>query len=52
MNRRRRWPEDEKLKIVLEALEAPRQVSATARRYGGLAIIASQVAAIIPNRAE
>jgi transposase len=32
--RRRRWSEDEKLKIVLESLEAPRQVAATARRYG------------------
>ena len=32
--RRRRWSEDEKLKIVLESLTAPRQVSATARRYG------------------
>ena len=32
--RRRRWTEDEKLKIVLESLRAPRQVAATARRYG------------------
>src|SRR5213080_3909321 len=32
--RRRRWSEDEKLKIVLESLAVPRQVSATARRYG------------------
>jgi transposase len=32
--RRRRWSEDEKLKIVLESLRAPRQISATARRYG------------------
>jgi transposase len=32
--RRRRWSEDEKLKIVLENLQAPRQVAATARRYG------------------
>lgn len=32
--RRRRWSEDEKLKIILESLQAPRQVSATARRYG------------------
>jgi transposase len=30
----RRWSEDEKLKIVLESLQAPRQVAATARRYG------------------
>ena len=32
--RRRRWSEDEKLKIVLESLQSPRRVSATARRYG------------------
>ncbi|WP_338075905.1 transposase [Bradyrhizobium zhanjiangense] len=32
--RRRRWSEHEKLKIVLESLQAPRQVVATARRYG------------------
>jgi transposase len=32
--RRRRWSEDEKLKIVLESLSAPRQVAATARRHG------------------
>ena len=29
--RRRRWSEDEKLKIVLESLAAPRQVAVTAR---------------------
>jgi transposase len=32
--RRRRWSEDEKLKIVIESLQTPRQVAATARRYG------------------
>src|SRR4051812_24510391 len=32
--RRRRWSEGEKLRIVLESLQAPRQVAATARRYG------------------
>jgi len=32
--RRRRWSEDEKLRIVLESLQAPPQVAATARRYG------------------
>jgi transposase len=32
--RRRRWSEDEKLRIVLESLQGPRQVAATARRYG------------------
>lgn len=32
--RRRRWSEDEKLKIVVESFRAPRQVAATARRHG------------------
>ena len=32
--RRRRWSEDEKLKIVLESLQTPRAISSTARRYG------------------
>jgi len=31
---RRLWSEEEKLKIVLESLQAPRQVSATARPHG------------------
>ena len=32
--RRRRWTEDEKLRIVMESLSGPRLGSATARRYG------------------
>ena len=32
--RRRRWSDDEKLKIVLESMQAPRAISSTARRYG------------------
>jgi transposase len=32
--RRRRWSDDEKLRIVLESLEAPRAISSTARRHG------------------
>jgi transposase len=32
--RRRRWSEDEKLRIVMESLRGRRLVSATARRYG------------------
>src|SRR3954453_24096731 len=32
--RRRRWSEDEKVRIVLESLAGPRVVSATARRHG------------------
>ena len=34
VGRRRRWSAEEKLRIVTECLEAPRLVSATARRYG------------------
>src|SRR5436190_23223520 len=34
MGRRRRWSEDEKLRIVTESLDGPRLVSSTARRYG------------------
>jgi transposase len=32
--RRRRWNDDEKVKIVFESLQTPRAVSSTARRYG------------------
>ena len=32
--RRRRWSEDEKLRIVLESLQTPRAISSTARRHG------------------
>jgi transposase len=32
--RRRRWTEEEKLRIVSESLSGPRLVSLTARRYG------------------
>jgi transposase len=32
--RRRRWSDDEKLRIVLESLETPRVTSSTARRHG------------------
>jgi transposase len=32
--RRRRWSEDEKLRIVMESFSGPRLVSATARLYG------------------
>ena len=34
VGRRRRWSEEEKLRNVTECLEAPRLVSATARRHG------------------
>lgn len=32
--RRRRWSDNEKRRIVIESMSGPRQVSATARRYG------------------
>ena len=32
--RRRRWSDDEKLRIVMESQSAPRMVSMTARRHG------------------
>jgi transposase len=32
--RRRRWSDEEKLRIVTESLEAPRAISSTARRHG------------------
>lgn len=32
--RRRRWSDDEKLRIVLESLRVPQSISSTARRYG------------------
>ena len=32
--RRRRWSDDEKLRIVLESLQTPRAISSTARRHG------------------
>ena len=32
--RRRRWTEEEKLRIVMESLSGPRQGLATVRRYG------------------
>src|SRR5215468_504314 len=34
IGRRRRWTEEEKLRIVAESLDGPRQGSETARRYG------------------
>jgi len=32
--RRRRWSDEEKLKIVLESMQTPRAISSTARRHG------------------
>ena len=32
--RRRRWSDEEKIRIVLESLERPRAISSTARRHG------------------
>lgn len=47
MGRRRRWSEDENLKIVLESLQAPRQIAATARRYGVSRLIAAAMATVV-----
>jgi transposase len=33
-DRRRRWSDDEKLRIVTESFQAPRAISSTARRHG------------------
>ena len=50
--RRRRWSEDEKLKIVLESLQTSRAVASTARRYGiSRALVVDQMATIIPTGA-
>ena len=50
--RRRRWSEDEKLKIVPESLQTSRAVSSTARRYGiSRALVVDQMATIIPTGA-
>src|ERR1700687_3083458 len=32
--RRRRWSDDEKLRIVMESLQTPRAIFSTARRHG------------------
>ena len=32
--RRRRWSDEEKLRIVIESLQTPRAISSTARRHG------------------
>jgi len=50
--RRRRWSEDEKLKIVLESLRTPRQISATARRYGVSRSLLIPVATSVSGRAS
>ena len=50
--RRRRWSEDEKLKIVLENLQAPRQISATARRYGISRSLLIRCWPILPHRSR
>jgi transposase len=34
LGRRRRWSDDEKIRIVEESYARPRQISATARRHG------------------
>jgi transposase len=53
--RRRRWSDDEKLRIVLESLRVPRAISSTARRYGisrSLLMQWQKLFCPTPNRAE
>ena len=53
--RRRRWTEDEKLRIVTESLSGPRLTAATARRYGispGLLYTWRRAFRVAPNGAE
>jgi transposase len=45
--RRRRWSEDEKLKIVLESLQAPRQVAANSAAVWRFALIAAAMATVV-----
>ena len=49
--RRRRWTEDEKLRIVAESLSGARLGSSTARRLRHLAIAADDVASAVPGTA-
>lgn len=48
--RRRRCSQDEKLKIVLESLRAPRQVAATAA-IRCFVLVAAAIATILPSGA-
>lgn len=46
---RLRWSEEEKLKIVPESLQAPRQISATARTIRPLALAAASMATVVSS---
>jgi hypothetical protein len=50
--RRRRWSEDEKLKIVLESLQEPRAVSIDSAALWHIALVIAELAEIVPCRAE
>ncbi|MGY2932181.1 transposase-like protein [Bradyrhizobium sp. GM6.1] len=45
--RRRRWSEDEKLKIVLESLQGPRQVAGNRAAVRRFALIAAAMATVV-----
>jgi hypothetical protein len=48
--RRRRWTDDEKLKIVAESMETPRAISSTARTVWHFALAVAELAAIVLHR--
>ena len=45
--RRRRWSEDEKLKIVLESLQRPRQVGGDGAAIRHFALLAATMATVV-----
>jgi transposase len=49
---RRRWVDDEKLKIVLQSMQTPPALSSTARQYGHLALAFAELATIVSARSR
>jgi transposase len=45
--RRRRWTDDEKLKIVLESLQAPRAISSTRTAAWDISVVAADLEAVV-----
>jgi transposase-like protein len=50
--RRRRWSDDEKLRIVMESLQAPRAIPIDSETPRHIALIADDVAALVQLRAN